>query len=44
LAEYADDVMQQLAAGHSEIAYGFSAKVSQASRPELDASFKQLNG
>jgi uncharacterized oxidoreductase len=44
LAEYADDVMQQLAAGHIEIAYGFSAKVSQASRPELDATFKQLNG
>lgn len=43
LAEYADDVMQQLAAGHVEIAYGFSAKVSQASRAELDATFKQLN-
>jgi uncharacterized oxidoreductase len=44
LAEYADDVMQQLAAGNAEIAYGFSAKASQASRPELDALFKQLNG
>ncbi|RZK94887.1 MAG: SDR family NAD(P)-dependent oxidoreductase, partial [Hymenobacter sp.] len=44
LNEYADDVMQQLAAGHLEIAYGFSAKASQASRPELDALFKQLNG
>ena len=44
LAEYADDVMQQLAAGHPEIAYGFSAKASQASRPELDAMFRQLNG
>ena len=44
LAEYADDVMQQLAAGHAEIAYGFSAKASQASRPELDAMFQQLNG
>jgi uncharacterized oxidoreductase len=44
LAEYADDVMQQLAAGHVEISYGFSTKASQASRPELDAMFKQLNG
>jgi uncharacterized oxidoreductase len=43
LDEYADDVMQQLAAGHSEITYGFSAKVSQASRAELDSTFKQLN-
>jgi len=44
LAEYADDVMQQLAAGHQEIAYGFSAKASQATRPELDNMFAQLNG
>lgn len=44
LNEYADDVMQQLAAGHSEIAYGFSAKGSQASRSELDAMFQMLNG
>ncbi|TDN37619.1 SDR family NAD(P)-dependent oxidoreductase [Hymenobacter sp. UV11] len=44
LAEYADDVMQQLAAGHLEIAYGFSAKASQATRPELDSMFQQLNG
>ena len=43
LAEYADDVMRQLAAGHLEIAYGFSARASQASRPELDAIFQQLN-
>lgn len=44
LAEYADDVMQQLAAGHAEIAYGFSAKASQATRPELDGMFQALNG
>lgn len=44
LAEYADDVMQQLTAGHSEIAYGFSAKGSQATRSELDGMFQQLNG
>lgn len=44
LSEYADDVMQQLAAGHPEITYGFSAKASQASRPELDGMFSQLNG
>jgi uncharacterized oxidoreductase len=43
LDEYADDVMQQLAAGHSEVAYGFSAKTSQASRSELDAMFQNLN-
>ena len=43
LAEYADDVMQQLAAGHQEIAYGFSAKASQATRAELDGMFTQLN-
>ena len=44
LAEYADDVMQQLAAGYLEITYGFSAKASQVSRPELDGMFSQLNG
>jgi uncharacterized oxidoreductase len=44
LNEYADDVMQQLAAGHAEIAYGFSAKGSQASRAELDGMFQMLNG
>jgi uncharacterized oxidoreductase len=43
LAEYADDVMHQLAAGNQEIAYGFSAKASQATRPELDGMFNQLN-
>jgi uncharacterized oxidoreductase len=44
LDEYANDVMQQLAAGHLEIAYGFSAKTSQGSRSELDALFQSLNG
>lgn len=43
LDEYADDVMQQLAAGHLEIAYGTSAKSSQASRAELDAVFQAMN-
>jgi uncharacterized oxidoreductase len=43
LAEYANDVMRQLATDQLEIAYGFSAKTSQASRPELDAIFTQLN-
>ncbi len=43
LDEYADDVIQQLAAGNLEIAYGFSAKTSQASRPELDAMFQSMN-
>jgi uncharacterized oxidoreductase len=44
LAEYADDVMQQLATDQLEITYGFSAKASLATRPELDAMFAQLNG
>ena len=44
LAEYADDVLRQLATDQLEITYGFSAKASQASRPELDGMFSQLNG
>ena len=44
LADYADDVMQQLAAGHAEVTSGFSAQGSQASRAELDAMFNHLNG
>ena len=43
LDEYADDVMRQLTAGHLEIAYGTSAKSSQASRAELDAVFQAMN-
>jgi uncharacterized oxidoreductase len=43
LAEYADDVMRQLATDQLEITYGFSAKASQATRPEMDALFGQLN-
>lgn len=43
LAEYADAVMAQLAAGRPEITYGTSAKASQASRSELDAIFQNMN-
>jgi uncharacterized oxidoreductase len=43
LAEYADDVIRQLATDQLEITYGFSAKASQATRPEMDALFAQLN-
>lgn len=43
LTEYADDVLRQLATDALEITYGFSAKASQATRPEADAMFQQLN-
>lgn len=44
LAEYADSVLQGLAAGQLEVTYGFSAAASQAPRAALDAMFQQLNG
>jgi uncharacterized oxidoreductase len=43
LDEYADSVMAQLAEGRPETTYDLSARVSQASRAELDAIFKHLN-
>jgi len=43
LDEFADAVMQRLAAGEIEIAYGFAQKASQASRPELDEIFRRMN-
>jgi len=43
LNEFADSVMAQLEEGKLEIAYGFAAKSSRASREELDEIFKQMN-
>ncbi len=43
LDEFADAIMQRLAAGEIEIAYGFAQKASQASRPELDEIFRRMN-
>ncbi len=43
LGEFADAVMAGLARGDLEVTCGFSTKVSQASRKEIDAIFKQLN-
>lgn len=43
LDEFADAVFPRLAAGETEIAYGFSEKTSRASRAELDAIFAQIN-
>jgi uncharacterized oxidoreductase len=43
LDEFADAVMQRLAAGELEIAYGFAETVRQASRAELDATFRRMN-
>jgi uncharacterized oxidoreductase len=41
--EFADAVMAGLRAGDLEIAYGFAAEASRASRPELDAIFERMN-
>ena len=43
LDEFADAVMAQLAEGRSEIAYGYSATSSRASRDELDALTARMN-
>jgi uncharacterized oxidoreductase len=43
LDEFADAVMGRLAAGELEIAYGFAQQASQASRAELDATFRRMN-
>ena len=44
LDEFADAAMAGLARGDEEIAYGFSADASLASRADLDALFTRLNG
>ncbi len=43
LDEFADAVMQRIAAGDLEVAYGFAETASQASRAELDAIFRRMN-
>ncbi|MFN7975144.1 MAG: SDR family oxidoreductase [Acidobacteriota bacterium] len=43
LDEFADAAMARLAAGDDEIAYGFAAQSSRASRAELDAIFARMN-
>ena len=43
LNEFADSAMAQLEEGKIEIAYGFAAKSSRASREELDEIFKNMN-
>lgn len=41
--EFADSVMERLAAGEVEVGYGSSEKNRLASRAELDAIFQQMN-
>ena len=43
LNEFADAVIDQLKKGSVEIAYGFSAQSSRASREELNEMFKRMN-
>ena len=43
LNEFADAVVDQLKKGSVEIAYGFSAQSSRASREELNEMFKRMN-
>lgn len=44
LDEFADDVFTKLKAGAIETAYGFAEKSSNASRADLEAAFKRMNG
>ena len=41
--DFADSVMQRLAAGEEEVGYGTSKEIRQASREQLDARFQQMN-
>ncbi len=43
LPEFIDAVVRQLREGKQEISYGFSEKVSQASRKELEQTFQRMN-
>ena len=43
IAEFLDAVMPRLAAGETEITYGFSQQSSKASRAELDEIFRRMN-
>jgi len=42
--DFADSIVARLAAGEEEVGYGTSEASRQASRAELDARFKQMNG
>jgi uncharacterized oxidoreductase len=44
LEEFIAAVVQQLQEGRTEITYGFSEKVSRASREELEQTFQRMNG
>ncbi|GAB3225933.1 SDR family oxidoreductase [Hymenobacter seoulensis] len=41
--DFADSVMQRLAAGEEEVGYGTSEEIRQASRQQLDARFQLIN-
>lgn len=43
LNDFADDIIQRLAEGEQEIAYGTAQTRSRASRDELDAYFAEMN-
>jgi uncharacterized oxidoreductase len=43
LSEFIDAVTRQLAEGRTEITYGFSQKMSTASREELEQTFQRMN-
>jgi len=42
--EFADSIMARLAAGEEEVGFGTSESGRLASRAELDARFRQMNG
>ncbi|GAB3290652.1 SDR family oxidoreductase [Hymenobacter tenuis] len=41
--DFADSVMQRLAAGEEEVGYGTSEEIRQASRQQMDARFQLIN-
>jgi len=43
LDDFADAVMKRLAGDELEIAYGFAAQASQASRAEHEEIFRRMN-
>ena len=43
LSAYLDSVFAQLSSGDPEVSFGFSARSSQMSRPELDQMFQRMN-
>jgi len=42
--EFADSIVARLAAGEEEVGYGTSEAIRQASRADIDARFRQMNG